>query len=162
MTTLSDQSRRLIAFNQWADERILDAAAGLSPERFAELSDQFAHLLGTLLFWNAKWRHRDTLIREIIATAMDSTASVSELRTAFAQEHVQSFEFGASLQDESWDQAESWWAEFGIEEALSVGETITLLVDHGTQHRSEIAVITSLQGCSPGDIDYMAFRVTFG
>ena len=161
MTTLADQSRRLIAYNQWADERILDAAAGLSPERFAELTDQFAHMLGTLLFWNAKWRHRRTPIGEIIATAMAPTTSMSELRIAFAQAHTQVLEFGASLTDESWEHTEPWWTEFGIEGALSVGETITLVADHGTQHRSEIAVITSLAGCSPGDVDYRAFRAPF-
>jgi uncharacterized damage-inducible protein DinB len=161
MTSLAGQSRRLIAYSQWADERILDAAAGLSPARFAELADPFSHMLGTLLFWNAKWRHQDTPIGEIIAAAMAPTTSMTALRAAFASAHAQLLEFGALLTDESWEHTEAWWADFGIEGALSVGETITLMVDHGTQHRSEIAVITSLHGCSPGDVDYRAFRVPF-
>ena len=84
-----------------------------------------------------------------------------ELRSAFAQAHAEVNEFGRLLTNDSWEHAEEWWRDFGISAGLSVGETITLVVDHGTQHRSEIAVITSLHGCSPGDVDYRAFRAPF-
>jgi uncharacterized damage-inducible protein DinB len=159
MSILVEQMQRLIAYNQWADERLITAAGGLSAEQYSALRDQFAHMLGTMLWWNARWRGRSVSFPDMVATTTAAVADRATLRAAYAAAHNDFTEFGAAITDQSWQRAEQWWIDWGIDAVLPVGEVITQVVNHGTQHRSEIAAVTSLHGCSPGDLDYLTYRV---
>ena len=45
---------------------------------------------------------------------------------------------------------------------MALGESITQVFYHGVQHRSEIAVLLSSWGHSPGDLDYLTFLAVAG
>jgi uncharacterized damage-inducible protein DinB len=144
-----DQAHQLLEFNEWANERILSAAEGLQAEQYTDLRDQFAHMLATQRWWHAKWtggEYGEHLVPQTITDA----------RVAFARSHADLRAFAAALTDARLDRCERWW---GTEQQLSVAELIVQVVNHGTQHRSEIAVVLSLHGCSPGDLDYLFFRL---
>ncbi len=159
MTTLSDQSRLLIDFNIWADERILDAAAGLSDEQFGGLRGQLAHMLGTMVWWHGNWTGHPLDDDVIRSTTTDAVTTFDSTRAAYARAHDDLRSFAAALDDDGWNRSERWWQRWGENGELSVGELIVQVVNHGTQHRSEIAVVLSLANCSPGDLDYLNFRL---
>ena len=60
----SKQLRRLVAYNQWADERILAAIEGLAPEELAKPREAYfgtvaanlGHTLVSQRVWLARWR----------------------------------------------------------------------------------------------------------
>jgi uncharacterized damage-inducible protein DinB len=111
-----------------------------------------------MLYWNGKWRHEARSEDELATARKTAGHSVSSMRTAYSAAHDAIRDFCATLTDESWQHAEQWWAENGSTARLAVGEVIGQVVNHGTQHRSEIAVVISAYGYSPGNLDYLTFR----
>jgi len=144
-----DQARLLLGFNEWANLRILAAAEKLVPEHYSELVGRFTHMLGTQRWWHAKWTATEYGQHAVPVTIADAQAM-------FARSHDDLREFAGSLTEATLEHSEQWW---GSEQELSVGELIVQVVNHGTQHRSEIAVILTERGCSPGDLDYLFFRL---
>ena len=155
---LADHARSLIGFHQWANEKILDAASGLSdddlsrnlPATTMSIGDVFAHMLGTMIFWHANWtgapyRQPDVSTRD-------------RLLAEYAASHADLRAFAARLTDADWARSEPWWKRLtGRPDELPLGDTIVQVVNHGTQHRSEIAVMLTEVGRSPGDLDYLNY-----
>ncbi len=149
MTTLADHARSMMASTIWADDRILTAAEGISAEQFSQLRAQLEHMLGTQRYWYANWtggKHTDPAL-----------TTLAEARVAYAASHDLMREFGSGLTQEGWERAEQWWLEWGVDARMALGESITQVFYHGVQHRSEMAVLLSLWGHSPGDMDYLNY-----
>jgi uncharacterized damage-inducible protein DinB len=149
MTTLADNARSLIAYTVWADNRLLKAADGIDQAQFGQLTDQLHHMLGTQLYWYANWHGT-----EFVEPAF---ASLPAAREAYAASHAALRAYGDALTDDGWHREEQWWLRWGYENRLAVGESITQLFYHGTQHRSEMSVLLSIWGHSPGDMDYLTY-----
>ncbi|MBI2724007.1 MAG: hypothetical protein HYX50_02995 [Chloroflexi bacterium] len=154
---LASHTRRLVAFNQWADERILNAVAGLTPEQYAQVRNQLAHMLGTQVWWHGNLTHQPVPDDQLRSTTTAAVATIQSAREAYARAHQHLSDYAAALTDEGWRHSEKWWAQWGVDQELAAGDVLMQVVNHGTQHRSEIAVITSLHGQSPGDLDYLNF-----
>lgn len=149
MTTLAEHTASLVRYTVWADGRLLDAAQGIDDEQYAQIRDQLAHMLGTQHFWYAKWTG---------GTRQEpSVESLDRARQEFAASHERLLAYIGALTAEEWDQEGQWWKEWGYENRMKLGESITQVFYHGVQHRSEIAVVLSLWGHSPGDVDYLTF-----
>lgn len=103
---------------------------------------------GTQRWWYAKWM--DGAFDDLIP------ATLADARAAYAVSHDDLRSLAESLTDEALARSERWW---GTEHEPSVGDLIVQVVNHGTQHRSEIAIVLTLHGCSPGDLDYLFCRV---
>jgi uncharacterized damage-inducible protein DinB len=149
MTTLVDHARSMIACTIWADDRILAAADGISDEQFGQLRAQFEHMLGTQRYWYANWTAG--------VPEQPSLNALSDAREAYGASHAALRAYAASLTDKEWHRAEQWWLQWGVDTRMAVGESITQVFYHAVQHRSEIAVLLSLWGHSPGDMDYLTF-----
>ena len=147
--TLIQHARSLLAYNSWADDRLLAAAAGTSDGDYAELRGRFEHMLGTQRYWHANWTGvpRQEPVLETLAKA----------REDYAASHAALRAYGDALTQEEWDRGEQWWLRFGYEGRMALGESITQIFYHGIQHRSEIAVVLTSLGHSPGDLDYLPF-----
>jgi len=149
MTTLVEHVRALIAFTIWSDDRILAAADGISDEQYTQLREQFEHMLGTRRYWYANWTggtQETPDLGTLVEARAAYTASNDALRT-----------YMDALTAEEWHRAEQWWLRFGFQGRMALGESITQLVYHGVQHRSEIAALLSQWGHSPGDMDYLTY-----
>jgi len=149
MTTLVDHARSMIACTIWADDRILTAADGITDEQYSQLRAQFEHMLGTRRYWYANW----------IGSAFDqpTLATLADARAGYAASHDALRSFADALTDGEWHRSEQWWKAYGFEGRMALGESITQVFYHGVQHRSEVAVLLSIWGHSPGDMDYLTF-----
>ena len=147
---LADHARQLVAYGEWANNQLLAAAARLDQEQYATVRDAFAHLLGTQQYWYANWT--GGAFEEVVPETF------AAMRSAYDASHADLRQYFADLTDEGWHRAEQWWLQRGIDARLPLGETLFQVVNHSTQHRSEIAVITSGHGASPGDLDYLIFK----
>lgn len=157
--SFADHARALVSYNEWANERVLDATRASSPEEFRAVRDRFAHMLGTLIFWHGLWRGQpiDAIDGEAKrrASIPDSPQS---MWSAYAQAHDDLRGFVMKLDEADWHRSKKWWLPVS-EAELPLGDTIVQVVNHSTQHRSEIAVIISTQGHSPGKLDYIDFAI---
>jgi uncharacterized damage-inducible protein DinB len=154
MTEAFEVGRSLAAYNQWANARILNAAEGLKPEGWAQLQKQFEHLLSTQLYWYANWTGS--------RFAEPSLADLAAARDALFASDAALKSFALGLDDAGWRREETWWKEWGYEkERMSVGDSLIQVCYHGMQHRAEIALVLSVNGCSPGDMDYLNFKMNW-
>lgn len=149
----SRQLRRLMDYNQWADERILAATDGLAAEElarpreayFGTIAANLRHTLVAQRIWLARWRGE--------APAYDETITVP-WREAYAATHATLGAFVRSLSDSDADRVVGYTALNGLTRQIGLAHSITHVVNHGTAHRAETGLLLERLGRSPGDLDY--------
>lgn len=149
----------LIAYNFWANDRVLAACERISTDVFTQaavpdpgwgsLRGILAHALDAEYGWRAVLQGADA--SEILDAAMFD--DVAALKTRWAVERAAWLEFVAGL------SAEALGRGYGHNpaETPKVWQVIVHVVNHGTQHRSEAAALLTGYGQSPGDLDFDVF-----
>ena len=140
----------MIAYNRWANLRILAAAAGLSADDFRQVSGTLAHAVGTQRYWRANWRGEE-------AGEPEGDLSHSDMQKLFEESDADLVAYAASLSDEEWARSEAWWKRWGFDTKAPVGMTLFQVIYHGIQHRAEVAQVLTNLDASPGDLDYLVF-----
>ena len=153
--------RELYDYNAWANIRILDTAAALTPAQmiapggasFDSVRDTLVHAMGVQWLFLERWNGRFPRALPEPATFPDLAA----IRTRWNEiEHdTQAFVAGldearlaadfayVNLQGETWTYP--LWMQMSHQ------------VNHATQHRSEAAVLLTQLGHSPGWLDLLYF-----
>lgn len=150
--------RLLFEYQNWANARVLDQAEQLTDEEFTadrnsphgSIRGDLVHIMNTDIGWTAFFKE------------LERPASLPESE----------FPDVASLR-KTWNQAESSIQEYldSIDEkGLSTNRNLSYfhasvplwtlnvhLVNHGTQHRSEVAMMLTDLVHSPGDLDMVFF-----
>jgi len=154
-----DIVRSLFEYNEWANGRLLDAAAEVNEadleREFGGTSLQaiFLHILGSHVSWLAKWTGEMPPLARV-----ESGRVAAALRESYHAAHQRLWAYVGSLSDESLDAAtslfdpdenEEWrtWERPTWQVMLSTGT-------HAMQHRGEAALILTSLGHSPGQLDY--------
>ena len=153
-----DSLLAFVRFHAWANDRILTAARGLSEEEFRRPAvldhgsafDTLRHLVDVGWSWRQfcigndvgetyVWDHGYAL-DELPALHAFCIEEDARLRT-----YVESLEDAAlSEPPANGDPREPRWL------------VVAHIVNHGTQHRSELAHYCTVPGHSPGDLDLLA------
>ena len=153
----STQLRRLIAYNQWADERILAAIEGLTAEELAQPRDVYfgslavalRHIVAAQRIWLARWRGETP-------PRYDDPIGVP-WREAYGETHAALRAFVGGLSDADADRIVRYTGFLGNALEMPVAQAITQLVNHGTAHRAETGLLLERLGRSPGDLDYSLY-----
>jgi uncharacterized damage-inducible protein DinB len=149
------QMRRLIAYNQWADERILAAVDGLPAEElarpreayFGTLANNLRHTLIAQRLWLARWKGEP-------GPRLDAPVE-GPWRAEYAATHRALAEYVAPMTDADFDHVVHYKNTKGEPHALPLGQLVPHLVNHGTAHRAEAGLLLERLGRSPGDLDYL-------
>ena len=151
----------LYQYNQWANARILDAAANVTTEQFLALAS-FPHggLRGTLVhalsaewIWRSRWE--GTSPTSVLKP--DEFLTFETLRTRWAAEEKRLMNFVESITDERLNRSFDYRNTSGQPFTRILWQAMAHVVNHGTQHRTEAAAILTDLGHSPGDIDLIFF-----
>jgi uncharacterized damage-inducible protein DinB len=153
------QMRRLIAYNQWADERILAAVDGMSDDElarpreayFGSLASNLRHVLGAQRIWLARWKGQTP---PAMSAPLEGT-----LPEAYAASHAALAAYVGPLSDADFDRVVHYRNTKGEPFALPLGQLVPHLVNHGTAHRAESGLLLERMGRSPGDLDYLYFAL---
>lgn len=151
----------LFDYNHWATERLLDAAARLDPEQFlapASLSHgglrgTLVHVLGSERIWRTRLQQGITppaALNEADFPTLDA------LRQHWRQEERAMRAYLAGLRDEDLTRTVRYVRKGQTQENL-LWHILAHVVNHGTQHRSEAAVLLTGHGQSPADLDLIVF-----
>ncbi len=151
------QMRRLIAYNQFADEKILGATDGLSAEElerprdvyFGSIADNLWHTLSAQQRWLARWEGEPLPPLERPAVASWSAA--------YAACHTALRRFVAPLAAADFERVIEYTLRVGVRGRQPLGQLVVHLVSHGTHHRAETGLQLERIGRSPGDMDYVLF-----
>jgi uncharacterized damage-inducible protein DinB len=151
----------LFRYNRWAWERVMDRAAQLTPEQYAALAPvPHGSLHGTLvhaLAADVNWRSR---IEGSSPTRLLNEADLPNFRALSLRWEVESKKFSdlvARLTDAELERTLNYKTTKGTPMSEVLWHVLAHVINHGTQHRSEAAMLLTTFGFSPGDIDLIVF-----
>jgi len=152
----------LYRYNAWANARILNAAAQITPEQFLLAPAAFPHggLRGTLihtLFAEWIWRRRWEGHSPIGWLKPEDFPIFESLRTRWETEEVALMGFVENVNESALNDVLHYSRTGGQARANILWHLMAHLVNHGTQHRSEAAAMLTEFGHSPGDIDFIVY-----
>ena len=152
----------LYDYNYWARDRILNAAEKLSWQQLITPSTQsHGSIRGTLVHtFSAEWAWRMRCQEHQSPTAMlaeDQFPSLETLRSRWEEEENHMRAFLSGLTDHDLLSPLKYTRMAGQKEEDTLWHILTHVVNHGTQHRSEVAILLTDYGASPGEIDIIMF-----
>ena len=150
MSQLTAHARSMIAYNHWANGKILEAVAGLRDDALDAVSDKLAHTVGTQMYWYANWTGGEF-------AEPKGELSLADLRGLFERADANLHDYAAKLTDDEWARTAAWWKRFGFDAETAVGPMLFQVVFHGIHHRAEVAATCTEHGCSPGDLDFLVY-----
>lgn len=153
--------RIIYDYNYWARDRILAAAARVSPEQYAAPADYpYGGLRGTLLHildaeksWLHQWEHGSWTPDLLEA----DYPTLGMLQEAWGQEEAAMRAFLAHLTEDDLGRIVRYPVEGGMMRERLLWHCMLHLANHGTQHRAEAAALLTSFGQSPGDVDMTLF-----
>jgi uncharacterized damage-inducible protein DinB len=152
----------LYDYNCWANRRILAAAARLTPEQFlapttlskGSVRDVLVHMLDAEVIWRRRCQAGAT------PTAQASPADFPTFAVLLERWQVQEAAMRAyvgALSDEAANAPVAYRTTKGVPYTEILWQILTHVVNHGTQHRAEVAHVLTGYGYSPGDVDFILY-----
>jgi uncharacterized damage-inducible protein DinB len=150
----ADQVRFLFAYDRWATSRVLAALEGLDPAVWTHpnaigdrcLGDILVHQLGAAQRWRIGFQSQGS--EEGPEPERDPLPAIPELRAKWEAEWAAVDAWLPTVTDEFVGYV------FG---GVPVWEMLVHVVNHGTQHRAEAALILTAEGRSPGELDLINY-----
>jgi uncharacterized damage-inducible protein DinB len=167
--------RLLYNYHRWANERLLDQAAKLTPEQlhapndggFGSVHNTLVHLMETDFFWSGLiWPGKAIGIDWVpFEFNPDDYDDVAAIRARWADITTGMFAFIDKLTPKGensleriivW-QSDVWQSDAATLRRRTLWISMLDLANHATQHRSEIAMALSRFGYSPGEMDLSGY-----
>lgn len=160
-----DQVRAAFEYNEWANDRLLDAAGKLSDEQLSSerggsrgsVADNLVHLVDTQGGWAAFIGETDFTPPQPLPE-QDIMAALCQ---RFAESHARLREITGGLTDESLATVVRRERR-GQVHGYPRWQMLLHLGTHGTQHRAEIGLSLLALDASPGDLDAIGFFPDLG
>lgn len=148
-------------FNDWANQRILNTVERLTEEQYHQTCDVslgsvhgiLVHTIAVQWLWLRRWQGQ-------APTALPKPEEIANL--AALREYQRTIEsetqaYIAELTEEMAAAPLSYVNMKGREWTYPLWQLMYHQVNHATQHRSEVAFITSQWGISPGGMDFLVY-----
>lgn len=159
---MKDVIATLYAYGEWANARLLERADGLEPAQLRRVFSAgaqpvlatFLHLVNVDLRWFARWRE-EALPPVLTEDELPTPAAVRARWEAFypvRRAYIDGL-------DEAALRRSITWARPTGDVVIPRWQVMVHCANHGTQHRSELAMMLSDLGRSPGDLDLTVFEL---
>lgn len=148
-------------YNDWSNQRILNTCEQLSQAQLdAPTQNGYASLRATLVHTmngNWIWRSRWQGVSPKAPLDERDFPTLASIRLRWQEEEQQTRAFLATLTESTLASDLTYQNLKGITSTLPLWQTMIHVVNHGTQHRSEIAFMLTALEHSPGDLDMSLF-----
>jgi uncharacterized damage-inducible protein DinB len=157
-----DQMRALYEYNEWANDHVLAAASGLSEEElgrklgasFDSIQGNLVHTVGAQILWLARWAPSG-----LVGMPQIQEGHVMEaIREAYAQSHEALRAFVTSLGEGDAARVISYVDSSGERLERPLAQGMLQVANHGTHHRAETAMLLTMLGKPPRQLDYLFFE----
>jgi uncharacterized damage-inducible protein DinB len=157
----------LFHYNDWANQKILDATARLAPEAYAapaglshgSIRGMLLHCLSAEMQWRQRCQSGTTLKTMLSENELPAFA---QLRRRWEEETRARRAYLDGLSDADLGREVHYVTLKGVPYKTPLWQIWLHLVNHGTQCRSEAGVALTAWGCSPGDIDLIYYLRDLG
>jgi uncharacterized damage-inducible protein DinB len=161
---IAETIRTLYRYNPWANARVLDTAERLGAEQFVTahdaasgtVRDTLVHTMSAHWIWLERWQGRSPPA-VIDAQSFPDLASI---RARWAEIEADTQRFVGELGEARLASTVEYRNTKGERWAHTLWQQMIHQVNHATQHRSEVAVMLTRFGHSPGDLDFLIFVET--
>ena len=165
---LADATRMSYGYDEWATAKIFEAARALTVEQLdatgniphGSIRATLLHLLdvhrGYLSWWDGSLTAQEAYARTLEPADYPDLAAI---RGLWQEIIAQTRAFTRSLTDEGVARYYSSEAPDGSEFGFPLWQMMAHIINHSTQHRSEIAIMLTDAGCSPGELDMIHYHV---
>jgi uncharacterized damage-inducible protein DinB len=156
-----DFVRTLYRYSDWANTRVLEAAARLGPRELSEpggasydsVHGTLVHTMSAQWIWLARW----TGTSPVAMLDAGQFTDLDAIRTRWDQIEADTRRFLAALTEHDLTRVVAYRNTRGERWAYPLWQQMVHQVNHATQHRSEIALLLTRFGHSPGDLDLLVF-----
>jgi uncharacterized damage-inducible protein DinB len=153
----------LYEYNYWANQRILAASRQVSTAQFLAASNHYfgslrqllVHTLGGEYAWRMLYQHQTTDYFDKLQVEEFPTLDI--LVQAWQAEEVAMRAYLAQLNDEDLTSVVRYTTSEGERRERVLWHCLLHVANHGTQHRSEAAMLLTDYGASPGELDFTVF-----
>jgi uncharacterized damage-inducible protein DinB len=150
----------LYAYNAWANDRVLEAAARLPAEQFVaavnggdSVRDTLVHTAAAQWVYLRRWQGTSPRSLWQAADYLD----VATLRARWAEIEGETQEYLAALTEDDLERVVAYVNFQGERWAYPLWQMLLHQVNHATQHRSEAAMMLTGFGQSPGWLDFLVY-----
>ncbi len=162
MTTL-DILGELFRYDDWANDRVLQAATPLTDEQLdrpidmgrGSLRKTLMHVVCAEQVWVQRWQgHTETPWPD-----EDLRASAAEMADRFRKARSVRDTFLRDLRDDALGREVEYRDSFGGLYVAKLGDMILQLSNHSTHHRAQAVNMIRRAGGKPPELDYMYWRL---
>lgn len=163
---LAEAMRTFYDYNHWATEKIMGATATLTQEQLDEpgtagrgsIRQTLLHMIDTHQGW-LSWWDGSLSAEEAMLLSLDPAEypDLAAIRGAWNAVNEQTRAFINPLGDEDMERIYTTATPDGSTVTFVLWRMMLHVVNHGTQHRSEIAAMLTVFDCSPGDLDVVSY-----
>jgi uncharacterized damage-inducible protein DinB len=159
--TRMDEIRDLYAYNRWANRRVLDAAARLSPEElsrdlgssFPSVRETLAHVLAGEWIWLTRWRGSSP---PGLPESWD-LSSLEVVRAQWAEVEADQRAFVEGLDEAALDRVVAYRDTRGDPYENPLGQLLRHVVNHSTYHRGQVVTMLRQLGADAVATDYVVY-----
>ena len=157
---LTEAVRVMYDFNTWANERVLARAAELTSEQYtaagsashSSVRETLVHTMWGQALWLSRWQG----LGDVADEEPEDYETVASLRDRWREIDAATHAFVAEL-DEDALQRDVRYRIRGVDHAQPLWTLMLHQVNHATQHRSEVAMMLTGDGLSPGPLDLVIY-----
>jgi uncharacterized damage-inducible protein DinB len=155
------QLQVLFQYNQWADQRTLNACAALSSEQFtrelgssfSSVRDTLVHLYGAEWIWNERIHGRSPVAHPQ-AGAFPDLAAVREKLEEMDRYFI---DYASKRTQQELDTVIHYKTATGAEFSNPLWQTLHQLTNHATYHRGQVTTLLRQLGAKPVSTDLIGF-----
>jgi len=155
-----DQARTLFTYDAWANGRLLDACATLSPEQFTRdlgssfrsVRDTMAHIMGAEALWLERFQGRAGSL-----ASGDQFPDLVSLRVRWEQVERDLLAYVGGLTAADLDRSFDYRDLKGNPHSSLLWQTLQHLANHSTYHRGQVTTLFRQLGAKPVGTDMIGF-----
>lgn len=151
----------LYEYNRWANQRVLEAAEGLSDEQLRrDLGSSFASVLATLehmvlaeWIWLSRWRGTSPHGRP----SGWELSTLAEIRERWAEIEADQLAFLTALSNEDLERPLAYRTTSGQAFTSPLAQLLRHVVNHASYHRGQVTTMLRQLGAQPPATDLVLF-----